>query len=88
MKKTKKTLLTAAILTAAVNFTSCSGGSGYDPATSEVQEVYGPPVVSETETTESPTETDPSTDEAVTTEEPYDPEKETFAAVYGPPPTD
>ena len=36
MKKSKKALLTAAILTAAVNFTSC----GPDP---DVQTVYGPP---------------------------------------------
>ena len=37
MKKTQKTKLTAAILAAAVNFSSCTSGG-------EVQNVYGPPV--------------------------------------------
>ena len=75
VKKTKKTMLTAAILTAAMSFTSC------DPTGSDVQDVYGPPVV--TETTEADT-TEPTTAEPTTT---YDASKETAQPVYGPPVT-
>ena len=55
MKKTKKTLLTAAVLTAAVSFTSC------EPSGSTVQEVYGPPVVQE-DTTYDPAMDTPQTE--------------------------
>ena len=55
MKKTKKTLLTAAVLTAAVSFTAC------EPSGSTVQEVYGPPVVQE-DTTYDPAMDTPQTE--------------------------
>ena len=57
MKHTKKTALTAAVLSAAVSLSSCNGGDDlqavygppqYEPSSENVQEVYGPPETSET----------------------------------------
>ena len=54
MKHTKKTALTAAVLTAAMSLVSCTGGdedmqtvygpppTSYEPSSEEMQEVYGP----------------------------------------------
>ena len=101
MKKSKKALLTAAMLTSAVSFTSC------EPSGSKVQDVYGPPVVQE-DTTYDPAMDKPQTEyEApiyeeetteqttvnltTTTAEPttkYDPSQYTVPAIYGPPPVD
>lgn len=99
MKKTKKALLTAAILTSAINMTSCD--SGYHA-------VYGsPPDMDSSEPSESssydpyyddfqpeygvPEDYEPVTEEPATTEadepvtEKFDPEQEELAPVYGPP---
>ncbi|MCR4890421.1 MAG: hypothetical protein K5979_14790 [Ruminococcus sp.] len=57
MKHTKKTALTAAVLSAAVSLSSCNGGDDlqtvygppqYEPSSENVQEVYGPPEIAET----------------------------------------
>lgn len=80
MKKNSKTALMAAILTGAVMLTGCDHGKD------DVQDVYGPPNVTEaTEATDEPVQVEygaPVT-EAVTTAKPV-----TVPAVYGPPPTD
>ena len=71
MKKSRKTFITAAVLTAAMNLSAC------DP-NEPVQDVYGPPVV-EAETSASETTAD------ITTVTEYDPSAETRPALYGPP---
>lgn len=86
MKHTKKTALTAAVLTAAMSLVSCTGGdedmqtvygpppTSYEPSSEEMQEVYGPPPTSE-ETTASTAETTEPTETA-----PHN-----MQVVYGPP---
>lgn len=66
MKKNKKTALMAAVLTGTVMLTGCDIGH------EEVQDVYGPPLITESKTAESDT-----------TE--YDPAKDDIQDVYGPP---
>jgi len=86
VKHTKKTALTAAVLTAAMSLVSCTGGdddmqtvygpppTSYEPSSEEMQEVYGPPPTSE-ETTDSTAETTEPTETA----------PQNMQVVYGPP---
>jgi len=86
VKHTKKTALTAAVLTAAMSLVSCTGGdedmqtvygpppTSYEPSSEEMQEVYGPPPTSE-ETTASTAETTEPTETA----------PQNMQVVYGPP---
>ena len=98
MKHTRKTALTAALLTASVSLSACNGGCSpqtvygpppaYEPSTEEIQDVYGPPVVQE-DTTIASTSNNLLTD--VTTSEQAIEGKNTstkavdMQLVYGPP---
>ena len=91
MKKTKKTMLTAALLAAAANLTACTLPWQNDD---EVQTVYGPP--SETAESFSETDSDSSSESSsedkeessslAEQEDSYDPEDDDVQDVYGPPP--
>ena len=92
MKKTKKTRMIAALLTAAAGLAGCT-----DPPSDEVQAVYGPPLASDNTSAEASADSsqaeDPSTDStAVLTNvtlssaaDSYDPSEEEVEDVYGPP---
>ena len=77
MKKSRKTMITAAILTAAAaGLTGCTNPL----ASEEVQDVYGPPTdTSVSSTADINSEAD---------DDNYDPKKEPHEKVYGPPPTE
>ncbi|HCJ40156.1 MAG TPA: hypothetical protein DHV89_00430 [Ruminococcus sp.] len=92
MKKTKKTRMIAALLTAAAGLAGCR-----DPLSDEVQAVYGPPPASDNTSAEASADSsqaeDSSTDStAVLTNvtlssaaDSYDPSEEEIEDVYGPP---
>lgn len=83
MKKTKKTILTAALLSAAaaMTLTGCTKD--------DVQTVYGPPPDEDTSVTSENKESSDAP-ESVPADEPseYDPSSEEVQDVYGPPPED
>lgn len=78
MKKTKKTMLIAAALTAAAGLAGCTN----EPSDSGLQNVYGPPpdYLQEMDTEDESANEQPSD----STEE-YDPADEEIPDVYGPP---
>lgn len=97
MKKNKKTKLMAAVLTGAAMLTGC------EPSSDNVQDVYGPPVMTDATTKEPSSKYDPSKndieevygppvteaeEEATAPATEFKPENETVAALYGPPPTE
>ncbi|MDO4863356.1 MAG: hypothetical protein Q4A05_04215 [Ruminococcus sp.] len=98
MKHTKKTALTAALLTAAGCLVSCNGEPSslqteygpppvYEPATEEIQDVYGPPPFEEEDTTMVTTTIDILPDETTTVSESEETSTKPvdMQLVYGPP---
>lgn len=45
MKMSKKTVITAAAFSAALNLSACAYGPPYDPADNRNGDVYGPPIL-------------------------------------------
>ncbi len=92
MKKTKKTRMIAALLTAAAGLAGCT-----DPPSDEVQAVYGPPPASDNTSAEASADSsqaeDSSNDSTAvltnvtlsSTADSYDPSEEEIEDVYGPP---
>ena len=81
MKKTKKTRLIAAILTAAAaGLAGCT-----DPPDEEVQDVYGPPPEYEQSEAEDIAGDSTESSRADSTDSEYSPRDEDIEEVYGPP---
>lgn len=84
MKKTKKTMLIAAVLTAAAaGLTGCTEES-YDSSVSVIDLVYGPPEAYASEDSNDDTSADILESMAEDSSK-YDPADEEIADVYGPP---
>ena len=84
MKKTKKTMLTAAVLAAAAaGLAGCTNLPG-----GEQENVYGPPPEYDSSVTESIDEKNSSDKSADDVSSKYDPADDNVQDVYGPPPDD